>query len=262
MNTFLATHILRYALLARHKRGHGIHSPYVYNLIRSVFIDTTEYSEYALIEAERKKLLHNSDFISVVDLGAGSHSLQTKYRKISDIASSSVSPRKYAQLLYRLIRYSGASRILELGTSLGISGTYMALANTKARCISLEGDNQIAAIARNTAANCKCTNVDIRVGHFNETLTTALQDLGEVDFVFIDGNHQKQATVEYFETILPYCNEHTILVFDDIYWSLGMMEAWEYIQACEQVSISIDICKLGLIFFRKGIIKQHFVIRY
>lgn len=262
MNTFLAKYILTYFFTARHKRGHGIHSPFVYDLIRSVFLDKAKYPEYKGIEAVRTELLRNTSLISVHDFGAGSHVIQGLQRRVCDIAQSSLSPKKYAQLLFRLIRHNQSSRILEMGTSLGISGAYLALANPKAQCITLEGSADIAAIAQQTAHACGCRHLDIRVGAFDQTLTNALNDLQTVDFVFIDGNHQKNATIEYFETVYPYCNEHTILVFDDIYWSQGMLEAWQHIIADTRVSVSIDICKLGLVFFRKGIVKQDFRIRY
>lgn len=262
MNTFLATHILSYAIQSRHKRGHGIHSPFVYNLIRTVFIDYDKYSDYAVIEKVRTQLLNNTKELKIVDFGAGSYTLQHNVRKVSKIAASSLSPRKYAQLLYRIVKSFKPQNILEMGTSLGISASYMALANPNARCISLEGDPSIADIAKQTITQCGVNNVEVRVGNFEQTLIPTLQDLGQVNFAFIDGNHQKEATINYFETILPFCNEHTILVFDDIYWSKGMMEAWQYIIAHSSVSISIDICKLGFVFFRKGIMKQNFRIRY
>lgn len=262
MNTFLAQQVFRYFLTSQHKRGHGIHSPFVYNLIRSVFIDTTKYPEYATIEKVRTQLLSNKSSITLQDFGAGSQSLQGTQRRICDIASSSLSPKKYAQLLFRLIRYTKPSNILEMGTSLGISGAYMSLGHPHARCISLEGSAEIARVAQQTTLQCNCSHIDIRIGQFSQTLLQALEDLGTVDFVFVDGNHQKDATIEYFETIFPYCNEHTILVFDDIYWSQGMLEAWQHIIADTRVRISIDLCKLGIVFFRTGIVKQDFRIRY
>lgn len=262
MNAYLAKKSIKYFLHARHRRGHGIHSPFVYDLIRNVFIDKNKYPDFKTIESRRKELLQDSNSIDVVDFGAGSINFNSKQRKMQDIASSSLSPKKYAQLLFRLIRYSNSKNILEVGSSLGISGSYLALANVNSRCVTLEGAPSIANVAKQSFESCSAKNIEIIVGNFSETLPTALKKLGNVDFAFVDGNHQKQATLDYFEQILPFCNEHSILIFDDIYWSKGMSEAWELIKKDTRVSITIDVCKFGIVFFRKGILKQDFVIRY
>jgi predicted O-methyltransferase YrrM len=262
MNLFLIRHTLSYYLCSRHKYGHAIHSPFVYSFIREVLRDRTQYSEYAIIEKERKKLKNNNLRILVHDFGAGSQVIHSQERKVKDIARSSLSPQKYAQLLFRIARHVHAKNILEIGTSMGISGTYLAKGGNDAQFISLEGSEQIAEIAKNTFHACACENVELKVGNFANTLTPTLQKFQKIDLAFIDGNHQEQATVDYFEEIYPYCHSETILLFDDIYWSKGMNKAWKKICEDERVSVSIDMCKMGIIFFKTGIVKQDFRIRF
>jgi len=262
MNTFLISKTLRYLVTSGHKYGHRIHSPFVYDLIQSVFRAKNKKSTFAVIETRRKKLLQDSSTITIEDFGAGSKNNTSNIRKVNYIARTSLSQGKYAHLLYNLVKRYQPETILELGTSLAVSTSYLALANPQARMISLEGSKAIAAIANETLQACGVKNVSVRVGKFDDTLDSALLDLQTIDFAFIDGNHTKEATLRYFEKILPYCTERSILIFDDISWSEGMYEAWQQIVANQNVSVSIDICKQGLVFFRKGIVKQHFVIRY
>ena len=262
MNLFLIKHGIRYFFCSRHARGHGIHSPFIYSLIRTVFIDTHKYSEYKIIERHSNKLQKNKESIEINDFGAGSHRLQTKQRIIGKIAHTSLSPKKYAQLLFRICRHLQPINILEIGTSLGISGTYIAAGSPNGQVITLEGSPNIAKIAQNTFESCNVSNISIHIGNFADTLSPALKQLNHIDFAFIDGNHTKQATLEYFELIYPYCNEHSVLIFDDIYWSRDMHEAWKTIRADSRVSLSLDIFKLGIVFFRKGVVKQNFRIRY
>ena len=262
MNFFLAKKTIQYYLCARHKRGHGIHSPFVYDFVRNVLRNKKQYAEYTAIEQRRKELRTQTRTIEVLDLGAGSTQLHTKQRAVSDIARTSLSPRKYAQLLHTIIRYYQPQTILEMGSSLGISAAYLAAGNAQARCVTLEGAPNIAAIARETFAACNSPHIELIEGNFAHTLPIALEKLQRVDFAFIDGNHQQQATLDYFENIVPYCSEKTILVFDDICWSKGMYAAWQEICAHRQVAISIDVCKLGIVFLRKGIEKQDFTIRF
>lgn len=81
------------------------------------------------------------------------------------------------------------------------------------------------------------------------------------DLIYFDGNHTKEATLNYFERLLPTAHNNSVFVFDDIHWSAGMEAAWEEIKAHPQVTVSIDTYYLGLIFFRKEQAKQHFKIR-
>ena len=262
MNFFLAKKTLLYVLLSGHKYGHRIHSPFVYDLITTVFRAKPDKSQFKKIEKRRAVLKADNTEIEIQDFGAGSVRNASNVRKISYIARTSLSQGKYARLLFNLVNRYKPSTILELGTSLGISTVYLATANPSARVMSLEGSPAIAAIADKTMSDCSAENVEIRVGNFNDTLSQALTDLQNVDFAFIDGNHTKDATLRYFEQIYPYCTEQSILIFDDISWSEGMREAWEQIAADQRVSISIDLCKQGIVFFRKGIEKQNFEIRY
>lgn len=262
MNTFLAKKTLHYFVSSGHKFGHRIHSPFVYDLIRSVFRTKPLKSDVCAIEHRRKILLNDDTEITIQDFGAGSKQNASNIRKISYIAQTSLSRGKYACLLYNLVHRYQPQTILELGTSLGISTSYLSYGAPMAKIISLEGSQSIADVAQKTMQDCSCTNVEIRVGNFNETLSTALESLQHVDFAFIDGNHTKEATIRYFEQILPYCKENSILIFDDISWSEGMFDAWKTISSDSRVSISIDICKQGIVFFRKGIVKQYFTIRY
>lgn len=262
MNTFLAKKTLHYFITSGHKFGHRIHSPFVYDLICSVFRAKYSKSNFCSIEKRRKILLRDTNEIVVQDFGAGSKQNASNIRKISYIARTSLSQGKYARLLYNLVNRFQPRTILELGTSLGISTAYLSYGAPNARIVSLEGSQTIADIAKKTMQDCSCCNVEIFVGNFNDKLANVLQSIQYVDFAFIDGNHTKEATLRYFEQILPYCNENSILIFDDISWSEDMFEAWKTISSDDRVSITIDICKQGIVFFRKGIVKQYFTIRY
>lgn len=262
MNTFLARQTIHYLLTAGHKYGHRIHSPFIYDFICSVLRNHHDKKTVSIIETRRKMLLHNHTDIQIEDFGAGSQKNKSNIRKISYIAKTSLSKGKYARLLYAIIKRYNPETILELGTSLGISTAYMAYAAKDAQIISLEGSKNIANIAKETMQYCQIDNVDIITGKFDETIPDALLKLKKIEFAFIDGNHTKDATLRYFNQILPYCTEKTILIFDDISWSQGMHDAWTVIIADKRVSQSINICKQGIVFLRKDVAKQNFTIRY
>ena len=108
----------------------------------------------------------------------------------------------------------------------------------------------------------KRSNIEIIVGEFDESLPKALSKFKQLDLVFFDGNHQKIPTLSYFKKCLNLATENSIFIFDDIHWSREMESAWEEIKENASVTLSIDLFQLGLVFFRKGIVKQHFTLQY
>jgi predicted O-methyltransferase YrrM len=165
-------------------------------------------------------------------------------------------------LLYKLSKYLKPDVILEFGTAAGISASYMKKGYPPAKLITLEGCASLADFAESTFGKMHIKGVEVISGNFDVTLSEVLSRLEKLDMVFFDGNHRKEPTLRYFESCLKLANENSVFVFDDIHWSLDMEEAWKAIKANPEVSITIDLFWLGLVFFKKGIAKQDFIIRY
>lgn len=259
----LAKKYLRYWFSASNGKGHGVHSPFVFDFITQVLNDKRQFDCFRFIESTREDLKMNHAEINVPDFGAGSRmQLKTK-RKISDIARSSLKPRKYSQLIFRMVHYYKPQTILELGTSLGITTSYLSFANPEARIITMEGAPEVAAVANKNFKKLNLSNIQIVVGNFDDTLPSAISSLSSAGFTFIDGNHRKQPTLNYFNRLIPKSSSSTILIFDDIHWSIEMEEAWEEIKQHPSVTLTIDLFFIGLVFFRpEHKIKEHFTIRY
>ncbi len=228
-----------------------IHSPFVFKLVTEVFEKTVKYNDYARIEQLRDDLKHDTRTIEVNDLGAGSKRLKSKKRKISDIVRKSVKKEKYAHLLYMMIRYFKANSILELGTSLGITTAYLASAHPNVKVTTIEGCENTAGIASENFNKLQLQNIQLIVGNFDTELTKVCHEVQKFDLIFIDGNHREVPTINYFNTVLPFCHNDTVLVFDDIHWSEEMQEAWEFVKNHEQVKMTIDLFEMGLVFLRK-----------
>ena len=243
------------------KNRHGLHSPFVYRLVDEVIYDKKEYPAYKSIEKERDKLLANDRFITITDLGAGSHVNNNKQKKISDITLNALKPPKLAKLLYRLAAFSKPTNITELGTCLGITTLYLQAAAPESKVYTLEGCPQTARVAKEVFAKAGANNIKVITGNFDDTLPDVISGLDKLDFVYIDGNHQRDATLKYFEWCLPKVHENTLLIFDDIYWSGGMKEAWSQIIANPQVTATVDLFWIGLVFFKPGQAKEDFKIR-
>ncbi len=259
----LSVKYLKYYLTAANGKGHGIHSPFVYEFVEQLLNDKKKYACYAEIENRRAALLKDNTVIEVEDFGAGSSVIKTRQRVVRKIAASSLKPKKYAQLLFRMVQHYQPKTIVELGTSFGITTSYLASGNTNAKVFTCEGAKNIAAIAQQTFSDLQLENIELLQGDFTHTLPQLLQRTGTVDLAFIDGNHRHRPTVDYFAQLLSQSNEETIFIFDDIHWSAEMEAAWKEIQQHPQVTLSIDLFFIGIVCINPGIkAKQHFIIRF
>jgi predicted O-methyltransferase YrrM len=253
---------LQYYFAASNGKGHGTHSPFVFEFITKVLNDKTVYSEYAKVESLRTLLLNDNTVLNVEDLGAGSSVSKTDQRTVSSIAKNAAKSKKLGQLLFRMVKFYQPSTILELGTSLGITTSYLSLAKPPARLITMEGSKEIAAVAGKNFKSLELQNIEISEGNFDDTLSSVISQLSSVDFAFIDGNHRKEPTERYFKELLNKTNNDSIFVFDDIHWSKEMEDAWETIKANEAVRCTIDLFSIGIVLFRNEFKeKQDFVVR-
>jgi len=246
---------LIYLCKAKYIHGHGIHSPFAYDLISNRFEEKNPYYVYEIIEGARKQLLERKDSIYVSDFGTGS----SRQRKVADIAKRSLKSKKYAQLLFRLAHQAKPSSIIELGTSLGITTAYLASVNTQTPCYSFEGCPETLAVAKSVLDACDIKHVNLEQGAIDEKLPALLRNLDRVGFVFFDANHTKEATLKYFYWCLEKVSAESVFVFDDIHYSSGMEEAWTEIVKNERVRVSFDLYVLGIVYFNPELQKQHYI---
>lgn len=258
-NFQLAKSFIKHRLTA--KTRHGIHSPFTYRLIDNVIYDAKPRKVFPMIENLRKDLLKDERTITITDLGAGSHVNNNKQKQVKQIAANALKPAKIAQLIYRIVNDLQPKNIVELGTCLGVTTAYLAAAAPAAQIITVEGCPQTASVAEENLKKMGAGNVKLQVGNFDELLPEILDNIGRLDFIFVDGNHRKEATLQYFRDCLPYLTENSLLIFDDIYWSKGMEEAWDEIKAHPQVTLTIDLFWIGLVYFRQGQAREHFKVK-
>lgn len=264
-------HIIKSYLkfLYNSKNEHGVHSPFVFDLVTNCFYNKTKYPDYSILKNYRKSLLENKNFIEVTDFGAGSRVFKSNKRQISKIAKTAGISPKRAELLYRMVRYFQPENILEIGTSLGLATSALAFGNNKSIIKTLEGCPNTLAVAKNQISNChtersrsaKFQNIEFINTEFSSYLRNSKLQTPNYQLIYFDGNHSKQATLDYFELLLPTITNETIWIFDDIHWSKDMEEAWETIKNHPKVTVTIDTFQWGIVFFRSEQEKEHFIIR-
>jgi predicted O-methyltransferase YrrM len=259
----LAKKYLRYYFTASNGKGHGTHSPFIFHFINKILNDKKHYAEYDVVENLRRRLLKDEALLTIEDFGAGSSVSNTNKRTVASITKNAAKPKKFGQLLFRMVKGYKPDTILELGTSLGITTSYLSLARPGANVITMEGAGEVAVGASKNFEKLGLGNVSIVQGDFDKTLSSVINGLPSIDFVFVDGNHRQVPTERYFYQLLSKSLTDSIFIFDDIHWSKEMEAAWGTIKSHPSVRCTVDLFFIGIVFFRPEFHeKQHFTIRY
>ena len=277
----LARKYLHYYFTAANGKGHGIHSPFVFDFVTSVLNDGGPDPVWAAIEALRLRLRRDDRLLEIEDMGAGSAwggagagstrsgsgagltRVGARARSIADIARRAAKSPRLGQLLFRVARHYRPSVVLELGTSLGLSTAYLAAGAPEARVWTIEGSGAIAKTAADNIRELGLSNVEVCTGNFDGLLAPLLDRIGPVDLAFVDGNHRLEPTLRYFDSLMRHCGRSAVLIFDDIHWSEEMEQAWAAIREDPRVYLTIDLFFIGLVIIRDEFkVRQEFTIRF
>lgn len=288
---------LKHQLTARNTGGHGVHSPYLFEWVRMVMSDKNTYYVWDEIEEIRQEMLKDTRELEFVDYGSGgplptspSKGRSANMRRVCDIAKGSLARRKDAQLLARLVGWLGrplltsplrggigdeASEdrkgltIVELGTSLGVTTAYLAAMDSRNKVVTYEGCPAVAEVARANWEKLGLSNIACVVGEITvdslqftvDSLQLAVDRLSGIDVAFIDANHTYEATLTYFNALASRVHEKSVVVVDDIHYNEDMEKAWKAICADERVTTTMDLYRMGLVFFDKHYWRKHYKMR-
>lgn len=169
--------------------------------------------------------------------------------EVAGVAASK--DERWGRFLLTAVRELRPRSVLEMGTAFGISAAYLAAGlrlNGEGSLVTLEGDPDRAAVADGTLGSLDLGDlVEVRPGMFAETYAKALIDADPVDLLYVDGHHQREPTIEYFEQALEHLSPGAVVLFDDIRWSDGMRGAWSTIQAMPAAHHHADLGQIGLV---------------
>lgn len=240
---------------------HSLHSPFLFDFYIHVILSKPDPIHFTGIEQVRQQYLQSDQTIRLLGLGSGSKHYTGDTREIRAIAKTSLTPQKYAALYLTIAQYFDSKTILELGTSLGINTAFLAQ-KKDAQIFTIEGEPEIAAIARSTFEQLKLMNIHLTEGDLDKTLPVLLGQQQTIDFAFLDANHQYEPTMHYFTAILKKIHTKSVIILDDIHQSEAMETAWTKIKSHELVYCSIDLYRCGIVFFDPSLNKQHVVLQY
>jgi predicted O-methyltransferase YrrM len=218
-------------------------------------LNENDKKNLALVASLRSEGMRNDSAIEFLDFGAGNpedkrseeemakgKKAETTVAKLSSIGLKN----EWSEWIYEFIKEQKPKTVLELGTCCGFSAITMGLANADTKVYTIEGAKEIAAIAASNIEKAGCSNVMQVVGRFCDVLDETLARISPIEFAFIDGHHDKDATLKYFRQIRPFMAKGSVMAFDDISWSDGMKEAWALVVSEAGVDKCEHLGKIGL----------------
>jgi len=243
----------------RHSKGHGVHSPFVYNLITKVINERCPFYKFQDIELLRKRLLQTEEIITYPDK---KHPGETKSTTISNLVKrKAISPRKGA-LLFRLVNYLQSEKVLQIGPSMGLSTLYLSSYSQKVNCISLESIPEYATISQWIYGQIKNKNVDLRIGDYKTLLPEILSQAEFPDFVFFNRHVEPADMYWMFTTCMPYKKENTVFVIEGIHSNQERRNIWKEIRSLKDITVSLDLYSMGIIFFNKKLYKRNYTVYF
>ncbi|MEI7981008.1 MAG: class I SAM-dependent methyltransferase [Bacteroidota bacterium] len=243
---------------------YSIHSPFVYHFYRDILQNGQAFPQYRILQKVRRELVAKSRYIKRKDLGSRAKEsiCDQRFVRVKDIARKSGVTVKKGELLFRLAQAYQPLKVLELGTSLGISTMYFSLAVPDSRIVTIEACLDSANLARENFDHYGLKNITLIPGSFEDKLVPVLEQIQQVDMVFFDGNHKKEPTLRYFDQCLQHIHPGSVFIFDDIHWSSGMGQAWNLICKNPSVKVTLDIFHMGIVFFKNELSKEDFRLRF
>ncbi len=203
-----------------------------------------ELNSFSECEKYRNKLLQSEEVITYEIFNSDRTAI------VKDICAKAASSKSWCRLLYSLVKNSNSEKIFEVGTNLGISGSYILHSikgNPNSHFTTLEGQARFCEIAGEQFAKIIDKNkFSIYSGLYDDTFDKALSSVDKLHCAFIDGNHQYEPTLEYFNKIEPLIGDKGILLFDDINWSNGMKDVWKKIKQSPKIKYTIDLHEIGI----------------
>ena len=106
----------------RYRKGYGVHSPFVYNLITKVIEEKCSYYSFYDIELLRRELYYREEVVTCPDR---QHPGRTKQRQVGEIVYREAIKASHGALLFRLVNYFKSRHILQLGPNMGLSTLYL-----------------------------------------------------------------------------------------------------------------------------------------
>jgi len=223
----------------RFRKGFGVHSPFVYNLITKVIEDKSVYYAFEEIENFRQQLLNNEE--------------------LSPVTSRETQSAAYGAFLFRMVHFFKCRNVVEIGSSTGVMGLYLAMASrTQCNCWLLDERRGLAQPVQQFALAHHLHKLQYIEGDYRENINRLCSELSEVDLLFINHLPETHTIDELIHWCQPLTGKRSILILDNIDRNKEMRRFWQSLKQHPQSRVMIDLYALGIVFFNDRLPKRYY----
>ena len=197
-----------------------------------------KYLKYLFV-SKTKHSVHSPFIYLLVTNILNDKSYRQEYAKIRNLNDNTIN-LKYLTLIYRLITHYKLENILEIGGFETLNGIFLS-------------NNQLK------------TNLffySLKTNEISEFKTQKKIHMESFDFAFYNIKNNESLTLSEFMNHLKYFHNNSIVAINNIHQTREIEEVWRKIITQKEVTISIDLFFIGLVFFRKEQVKENFIIRF
>ena len=228
------------------RKGFGVHSPFVYDLITNVIEETSDFYAYHDIAIARLQLLQNKSFIQY----------KSKRLTVKNVLKRYGITTKEGKFLFRLTNHYKPHTILSVGSSMGLAPLCLTRYNSTVQCITLEYEQDLAEIANQILCKEQNSALSIKTGVYHELLPESIVQLQRIDCVFIEKDVGVNDWDTVFQQCEPFIHESTFFVLAGIRSSTEKQYYWTQFHQHPSVTVAIDLFDMGLLFFQPKPHKQ------
>lgn len=209
----------------RHHKGHGIHSPFVFNFITKVIEEKTPYHAY-------------DDVRTYIE-----HFPEIAFRE-----------NKTHRLLFKIVNYFNLKTILELGAGNGICTLYLTVAASDTRCVSIELLPEKYANAQKMYSQW---NRDVLLSNDRFPATNEKKDC-----IFINLRNYNAPHSQLIACLLSLVHPRSVIIVDGIRTNRKLQTLWKMLVHHNEVIVSLDLFHVGILFFDKKYFKRNYKLSF
>lgn len=239
---------------ARHRRGHGIHSPFLFRLITEVVENRSKLPEYKIFKDLKEHSMNILEDSSEPLLSAVYHQFNLSpanphrlYRKVE-------LSLRYAKVVFRLLREFKPLSVINYGPTLGANLALLAMANKDSLVYQYINDVAYEQISNDLLKYLTISNVRF----FNESSVST----NDTAFLIINYPYNPAVSREVVRKRLEMHGDDDVMIMRGIHESKAMEAIWKETIASESVRVSLDLFEIGITLFRKGLQKENFIQRF
>jgi len=235
---------------ARHRKGHGIHSPFLFRLITEVMENKGHFSVYPVL---KDAAVNVRNMIRILDVESYRRmNPDTTDHLLKATRQLHLLPERFDRLLFRLVNDFQPRTIAFFGSTFGPTLLALALADKRISVVAQVENDHYRSFCRRLVEVYEVPNIRITgTGAFTTCDFAVLQDPADPEHCHA-----------ILSQILSDPDFHGVVILCGIHTSQEMEHLWAKHKSNPVVRVALDIFEIGIFICREGLQKEEFVLRF